>query len=281
MIEIKNLSFGYGKEALFSNLDLSAAPGNIYGLLGKNGAGKTTLLKLLAGLRFLQDGECEVLGYDPRKRPPSFLEDLFFLPEEFSLVEVSVVKFERLYAPFYPRFSPDLFHEYLDEFELDDRKNLKAYSFGQVKKFLLAFGLARRPRLMLLDEPTNGLDIPSKRQFRKILASALTDDQIVIISTHQARDLENLIDPVIILDEGRVIFNQFLEEISNRLTIQVTAESPKPGESLYTEETVTGYSAVVENTDGDEARVDLEILFNAVTSNAEGISRIFKEGGAR
>ena len=281
MIEIKNLTFAYGKETLFAGLNLTAAPGNIYGLLGKNGAGKTTLLKLLAGLRFLKDGECEVMGYDPGQRLPSFLEDLFFLPEEFSLAEVSAGKFERLYAPFYPRFSPDLFREYMKEFELDYHKNLKVYSFGQKKKFLLAFGLARNSRLMLLDEPTNGLDIPSKRQFRKILASALADDQTVIIATHQARDLENLIDPVIILDEGRVIFNQFLEEVANRLTVRLLSESPEPGESLYTEKTVTGYSAVVENKDDHEAGVDLEILFNAVTSNAEGISRIFKEGGAR
>ena len=281
MIKIKNLTFGYGKEDLFSGLSLSTAPGNIYGLLGKNGAGKTTLLKLLAGLRFAKGGECEVLGYDPSRRPPSFLEEFFFLPEEFNLLEVPVRKFERLYAPFYPWFSPNLFREYMKEFELDYNKNLKVYSFGQKKKFLLAFGMARNPRLMLLDEPTNGLDIPSKRQFRKILASALTDDQTVIIATHQARDLENLIDPVIILDEGRIIFNQFMEEVASKLTVRLLSESPKPGESLYTEKTVTGYSAVVENTDDQEARMDLEILFNAVTSNAEGISRIFKEGEAR
>ena len=281
MIEINNLTFGYGKEDLFSGLNLTAAPGNIYGLLGKNGAGKTTLLKLLAGLRFAKGGECGVLGYDPGRRPPSFLEDLFFLPEEFNLLEVPVRKYERLYTPFFPRFSPNLFREYMKVFELDYHKNLKAYSFGQKKKFLLAFGLARNPRLMLLDEPTNGLDIPSKRQFRKILASALADDQTVIIATHQARDLENLIDPVIILDEGRIIFNQFLEEVANRLTVRLLSESPEPGESLYTEKTVTGYSAVVENTEGREARMDLEILFNAVTSNSERISRIFKEGETR
>jgi ABC-2 type transport system ATP-binding protein len=189
MIELSNLSFSYTRETLFSQLDLSLRPGNICGLLGKNGAGKTTLLKLLAGLLFPQKGKARIMGMRPNDRSPAFLQELSFLPEEFSLPSVSPKKYEQLYAPFYPRFRSALFSNYLSEFEIEPNQNLDRCSFGQKKKFLLAFGLSTDSRLTLLDEPTNGLDIPSKRQFRKALASVLTDDRLIVISTHQARDL--------------------------------------------------------------------------------------------
>ncbi|NNL42628.1 MAG: ABC transporter ATP-binding protein, partial [Desulfobacterales bacterium] len=262
MIELSNLSFSYNREKLFSQLNLSLRPGNICGLLGKNGAGKTTLLKLLAGLLFPQKGETRIMGQHPGDRSLAYLEELSFLPEEFSLPSVSPRKYEQLYAPFYPRFKSELFSNYLAEFELDPNQNLDKCSFGQKKKFLLAFGFSTDCRLTLLDEPTNSLDIPSKRQFRKTLASVLTDDRLIVISTHQARDLENLIDPVVILDEGRIIFNHSLEEISDRLCVRHLANPPTGGEVFYSEKTMDGYLVVAENIEQEETKLDLELLFN-------------------
>ena len=262
MIEIRDLFFGYTRETLFSALNLSLGPGNICGLLGKNGAGKTTLLKLMAGLRFPKQGEILISGHSPRDRSPRFLEELILLQEEFSLPPVSPAQYERLYAPFYPRFDPGLFRQYLREFELEPQQNLEGYSFGQKKKFLLAFGLATDCRLLLLDEPTNGLDIPSKRQFRKALASVLTEDRSVVISTHQVRDLENLIDPVIILEEGRIVFNHTLAEIADRLSLQRRVNPPDPEEALYAEKTLGGYLVVAENRNDEESHIELELLFN-------------------
>jgi ABC-2 type transport system ATP-binding protein len=275
MIGIRNLSFSYNREKLFSQLNLSLRPGNICGLLGKNGAGKTTLLKLLAGLLFPQNGETRIMGLRPGDRSPVFLQQVSFLPEEFSLPSVSPRKYERLYAPFYPRFKSELFLNYLEEFELDPNQNLDRCSFGQKKKFLLAFGLSTDCRLTLLDEPTNGLDIPSKRQFRKILASVLTEDRLIIISTHQARDLENLIDPVVILDEGQIIFNHSLEEISNRLCVRHQSNSPTADEVFYSEKTMEGYLVVSENTEDEETKLDLELLFNTVIQNRDRLFEAF------
>lgn len=275
MIEIRDLSFSYGREKLFSQLNLSLRPGNICGLLGKNGAGKTTLLKLLAGLLFPQNGETRIMGLRPDDRSPVFLQELSFLPEEFSLPSVSPRKYERLYAPFYPRFRSELFSTYLAEFELDSNQNLDRCSFGQKKKFLLAFGLSTDCTLTLLDEPTNNLDIPSKRQFRKALASVLTEDRLIVISTHQARDLENLIDPVVILDEGRIIFNHSLEEISNRLCVRHQPNPPSADEVFYSEKTMEGYLVVAENTEHEEAKLDLELLFNTVIQSRERLSEAF------
>ena len=275
MIEIRDLSFSYSREKLFSQLNLSLRPGNICGLLGKNGAGKTTLLKLLAGLLFPQNGETRIMGLRPDDRSPGFLQELSFLPEEFSLPSVSPRKYERLYAPFYPRFKSELFSNYLAEFEMDPNQNLDTCSFGQKKKFLLAFVLSTDCRLTLLDEPTNGLDIPSKSSFRRLLASLLTDDSLFIISGHQVRDLENLIDPVIILDEGRIIFNHSMAEISSRLSVHLQRERPDEEDVLHVENILGYYAVVTENRDGEETEVSLEMLFNTVMMNREKISGLF------
>lgn len=279
MIALNALSFSYGRKRLFSGLSLSLPPGNICGLLGRNGAGKTTLLKLLAGLLFPQDGETGVLGERPARRSPGFLQDLTLLPEEFSLPSVSPALYRRLYAPFYPRFSPQQYHDYLNEFDLDPNENLDRCSYGQKKKFLIAFGFAAGCRLTLLDEPTNGLDIPSKRQFRQALASVLTEDRLFIIATHQARDLESLIDPVVILDEGQVIFNRSMEEISKGLSVRLRSEPPRPGEDIYCEKTLEGYLVVAENRTDEESHIDLELLFNAVIQRREKVSTLFQKEG--
>ena len=279
MIQIQNLSFNYGREKLFSQLDLTVKPGNICGLLGKNGAGKTTLLKLFCGLLFPQNGESRIMGQRPADRSPLLLQEIVLLPEEFYLPPVTAKQYEWLYAPFYPRFDATLLARYMEEFELSPTKKLSKYSYGQKKKFLIAFGLATNCNLLLLDEPTNGLDIPSKRLFRRAVASALTEDRLFFISTHQARDLENLIDPVIILDEGRIIFNHSLAEISSHLSVFRLPEVPDPEAVLYMEEQMDGYLVVTENPEGEESKVELELLFNTVIQSREKVSELFIQGG--
>ncbi|RPH47282.1 MAG: ABC transporter ATP-binding protein [Desulfobacteraceae bacterium] len=281
MITIKNLSFAYKRERLFSELNLSIKPGGICGLLGKNGAGKTTLLKLMAGLLFPQTGSISIMGNSPMKRSPEFLQDLIFLPEVFGLPPVTPEQYKMLYSPFYPKFSSDRFDSLLEDFEITNGKKLNAFSYGQKKKFLIAFGLATNGRLLLLDEPTNGLDIPSKSQFRKAVASCLEDDRILIISTHQARDLESLIDPIIIIDEGRMIFNQSTEAISSKLKVIHQPGPPGEGEALFSEKTLEGFMVVAENHDNEESHIDLEMLFNTVINNSARISRIFQDGGGK
>jgi len=280
MIAIEDLSFSYRATKLFSHLDLSVPAGGICGLLGKNGAGKTTLLKLIGGLRFPRLGEIRVAGERPADRSPRFLQDLFLVPEEFRLPSVSPLQYERLFAPFYRRFDAQRFSAYLEEFELDPRENLARCSFGQRKKCLLAFGLAADCRLTLLDEPTNGLDIPSKSQFRKALASVLTEERLFVIATHQARDLETLIDPVVILDEGRVIFNHPLEEVARHLRVDLLSAAPGPDEALYSEKTVEGYRVVQENAGDEETHMDLELLFNTVVRNHEKVAAVFERRSA-
>jgi ABC-2 type transport system ATP-binding protein len=277
MIDIQDMSFGYGRQMLFSNLRLSLAGGNIYGLLGKNGAGKTTLLKLICGLRLPQGGTCRVLGYNPAERPAGLLEEICFVPEDLQIPAIPMGLFERLYAALYPRFSRDAFHEHLLTFEMDTDKNLSELSYGQKKKYLLAFALASGCRLLLLDEPTNGLDIPSKSQFRRLLArSGSAEEQVILISTHQVRDMENLIDPIIILDQGRIVFQQPLMEAARRLSAQLERDEPGGPGVLYAEKTLGGWVVVRENAGGEETQLDLETLFNTVIAGGEKVRGIFE-----
>jgi ABC-2 type transport system ATP-binding protein len=183
--------------------------------------------------------------------------------------------FERLYAALYPRFDHAAFGEYLGEFEMDRAKKLTELSYGQKKKFLLAFGLASRCGLLLLDEPTNGLDIPSKSQFRRLLARSGGEEQAILISTHQVRDMENLIDPIIILDQGRIVFQQPLQEASRRLTANLEREEPHDPDVLYAEKTLGGYVVVRGKTGGEETQIDLETLFNTVIAGGEKVQALF------
>ncbi len=277
MIRMSGVSFAYGdKPPLFKDLNIALEPGNIYGLLGKNGAGKTTLLKIIAGALHADGGECLVFGEKPADRPPTLLRELFFIPEDFSVPAMRLDVFVSLYSPFYPRFDRAAFDACAGEFGLGKRERLTSLSFGQKKKFLIAFGLATNCRLLILDEPTNGLDIPSKRQFRKLVAGALTEDKSFIVSTHQVRDLETLIDPVVILDEGRIIFNHPLFDVSRRVAVSLVRVEPDPESVVYAEKVLGGYSVLEENRDGRETNIDLELLFNAVTSSREKIARLME-----
>lgn len=274
MVQIEKLSFGYTRsQRLFNGLNLELLPGNIYGLLGKNGAGKTTLLRIVAGLTFPRSGSCNVLGHASSLRLPSMLQDLYLVPEEYHLPPISIGRYVSLNATFYGRFDHEKLKWLLEEFQLTTKVKLHQLSYGQKKKFLLAFGLSTNARLLLMDEPTNGLDIPSKSQFRRVIAASLTEEQVLVISTHQVRDLENLIDPIIIIDEGQIIFNQSLDSITTNLSFEPVKEGVR---ALYAEEGFTGYSGILPNTTGKATRLDMELLFNGVVANAKEINQVFE-----
>ena len=277
MLKLDKVFFKYDKKDLFSNLILELEPGNIYGLLGKNGAGKTTLLKIMGGLLFPYSGECRYGNYDITKREPGFLEDVFFLPEEFFLPAIKGDFFLKLRAPFYPNFDYNLFNAHISEFDLDLTKPLNTLSFGQKKKFLLSFGLSTGTKLVIMDEPTNGLDIPSKTILRRIIAKSMSDDRTILISTHQVKDVENLIDPIIIVDEGKVIFNHSIFDVSNKLVLEQV--HVLPGDELYSQEVLGGFQIVRRNTQGIEGPVDFELLFNAVVSKGSSLDSVFRREG--
>lgn len=278
MIEAKNLSFGYKKSRpLYRNLNLSLPAGSIYGLLGKNGAGKSTLLKNFTGLLFPTQGELQVNGFVPKKRSPSFLQTIYFIPEEVYVPSLTIERYKDLFAPFYPSFDEAQFYSYLELLDVQDKGKLNTFSFGQQKKFVIAFAIACNTKILLLDEPTNGLDIPSKIKFRKLISSVFTEDKMIFISTHQIRDLDNLIDNVIIVDNGELLLQASIVEIEKKLSFKTVREMPVENEVLYTESSLNGYSVVVKNDMAEETNVNLEFLFNAITENPEKSKSIFSK----
>lgn len=276
MIQFSEVHFGYKKKKpLYRNLELSVQAGHIYGLLGKNGAGKSTLLKLISGLVFPSSGKVLVLGQEPRKRHPSFLEKVFVIPEEIETPDIDVITFADDHAPFYPNFNKQQFLRLLNDFDVP-QTNLRAMSYGQKKKTWIALGIAANTQLLILDEPTNGLDIPSKRQFRKMLAATVTDERCVIISTHQVRDLDSLIDNIIIVDEGELILNANINSITEKIAFKQFQNENEALDSIYSENNLLGTSAVVLNNNEDEnVRMDTELFFNAAIANKNKIQSLF------
>ncbi len=276
MIDIKNLIFHYTKKQPppFRDLHCELNAGSIVGLLGKNGAGKTTLLKLMTGLLFPTGGQVMVNGHQPGKRQPSFLQDLYFVSEEFYIPGISISNYIKANAGFYPRFDLDLLHRLLSDFELPETRSLQKLSYGQKKKFLISFALATKCRFLVLDEPTNGLDIPSKSIFRRVLAGSLDEDQLVIISTHQVKDVENLIDRIVMLENGQFIMQKDLYEISSRLHFS-TSSSADGEDVLYSEVIPGGYKIITPQLNGNSS-VDIELLFNAISHGSQKLKDYVK-----
>ena len=272
MIDVQNLTFRYrNRPVLFDQLSWQLTPGRIVGLFGKNGSGKTTLLKILGGLRFPTSGHCRVLGHQPARRPPTFLQQVYFLSEEPGENRERMREYAHYYAPFYPRFDHDYLQQLLREFQLDSGERLSDLSYGQRKKFFIAFALATNCPLLLMDEPTNGLDILSKRQFRRMVAAAMTDERTLLISTHQVPDLETLIDQVVMLDGGQIIFNQTMSEIATNYRFALN-QTVRPEAALYQEETLGSYQTMTVNSSHTPSRVNLELLFNAVMAHPENFT---------
>jgi ABC-2 type transport system ATP-binding protein len=276
MVIIKDLSFRYSKkiQPLFQDLNCELHSGSIVGLLGKNGAGKTTLLKLMIGLLRPTEGTVRILDRQPAEREPSLLEDMYFLPEEFYHPSVTIKQYAKANAGFYPRFDQALLNRLISDFELPENKRLNELSYGQKKKFLISFALSTKCRLLVLDEPTNGLDIPSKSIFRRVMAGSLDADQLVIISTHQVRDVENLIDRVLMLEQGKFIMQKNIYEIASKLHFATTA-SPEGKNILYREMVPGGYKVITPQTDGSSS-VDIELLFNAISNGTEKMREYVK-----
>ena len=277
MIDVAGLSFSYGrkKSKVLDNFSMSLEKGAVYGLLGKNGTGKSTLLYLMAGLLRPQSGHILYKGVEVTKRYPETLQDMFLVPEEFALPNVSLKQYVQLNAPFYPRFSDELLKACLRDFDMNEDIHLGELSMGQKKKAFMCFALATNTSLLLMDEPSNGLDIPSKSQFRKVIASGMTDDKAVIISTHQVRDIDSLLDHVLIMDGSRLLLNESVASICDRLYFAEQGMNEPTEDALYVQPSVQGNSVILPNTYHEDSKLNLEVLFNATLAEREKIQQIF------
>ncbi len=273
MIEIKDLAFSYGKTPILKSITTTLEEGRIYGLLGENGVGKTTLLTLLCGLKKVCSGSITTDGQNPFDRTPTLLQNQFYLPDEVLPVAMNAECFAKERGAFWPDYDHAKFLEIMKEFENDPAKKMNQMSAGQLKKTYISLALACGCKYIFMDEPTNGLDIPSKTQFRSAIMKYTTDDSTIVISTHQVRDLENIIDPIIILDRQDVLLNATVEEITSKLYFDYGTQLHP--ESLYSEQLPGGFIQVYPNTTGEDSKINVEALFNAVHKNKELIKGMF------
>lgn len=273
MITIDQLGFSYGKTEVLKNISINLCEGKIYGLLGENGVGKTTLLTLLSGLKKCQTGDISADGFKPYNREPDFLSSIYYLPDEVAPITMKARQWAIAHGKFWPNFQIETFDELLKLFEVSPEQKMSAMSNGQLKKTYISFALACATPYLFMDEPTNGLDIPSKAQFRSALMKYTPESSTIVISTHQVRDLENVIDPIIILDRQDVLLNASIEEISSKLFFDYG--NAVKGDSLYSEVLPGGFIQVLLNQTGEESKVNIEALFNTVHTNKSLIKQLF------
>ena len=272
MIEVNNISFKYAgqKDLVFDDFSLTLEQDNIYGLLGKNGTGKSTLLYLISGLLRPKKGSVSFDGVETSKRQPETLQEIFIVPEEFDLPPMSLEQYVNINRPFYPQFSMTVLEGCLKDFELPMDLQLNALSMGQKKKAFMAFALATNTKVLLMDEPTNGLDIPSKSQFRKVVAQYMTENRTLIISTHQVHDVESLLDHILILTPQKLLLDAKVAEIQEKYTFEYRTPDDME-DALYAEPSLQGNAVIApRKTDSAETQVNLELLFNAVTQGKIG-----------
>lgn len=280
MITTDKLSFGYTSyRRVLSNISLTMGEGHIHGLLGCNGIGKTTLLKLVCGIMRPQSGEVRVDGVNPAERRASIFSDMMIIPEEFDLPNISLERYAAITSPFYPNFDKGQMFHYCEELHVNPAERLHSMSMGQRKKAYIAFALACNVKMLLMDEPTNGLDIPSKSVFRRLLAGYIDEQRMVVISTHQVADVDQLLDSIVILDEQGVVLNATTSEICRQLSFDKADDQDKV---IYSERTIAGEMSVIyRNGVEDEATetpLNIELLFNAATANRNAVAAIFNRG---
>ena len=192
------------------------------------------------------------------------------MPDEFSLPAMPLTRYVKYREPFYPRFSQEILRQCLQDFEIDMHSHLDKLSLGEKKRVLVSFALATQCRVLLMDEPTNGLDIPAKTLFRKLVARHMADDQTIIVSTHQVHDVDALLDHIVIMEtpakrvKDSILLDASIAELQERFAFQYRSMNEPCDDALYFEPTPQGRAVIVTNTTGEETTVNLELLFNAV-----------------
>jgi ABC transporter, ATP-binding protein len=251
---------------VFDGLNLTLKENRIYGLLGKNGMGKSTLLYLIAGLLRPKKGNVCVDGIEAKERRPEMLREIYVVPEEYNLPNLTLKQYVKVHQDFYPRFSEEILMNCLRDFEMQPDVNFKHLSMGQKKKIYMSFAVASCCQLLLMDEPTNGLDIPSKALFRKVIAGNLPSDSSLIISTHQVHDVEQLLDHVFILNNSEMIVDASVEEIAKQYEFTYRNANEMGEDVLYAEPSLQGNAVIARRkADSPETTINLELFFNAAT----------------
>lgn len=264
MLDVKNLTYSYPKrrwKPVLQDFSLTLKEGGIYGLLGPNGSGKSTLLYLLSGILQPQQGTVTLDGVSTWKRSTETLRQIMLVPEEVTLPDLSLDNFRRYYGAMYPTYDDAVMTDCLTEFGMLGTHSLTGLSMGQKKKVFISFAIATSTPVLLMDEPTNGLDIPAKAAFRRLVLRYSTEEKIVLISTHQVRDLEQLLDHILIMNDCRLVLETSVSALQDRFRFVRGVPLAELGGAVFSSAVPGGYNAMLPNPQGEITDPDLELLF--------------------
>lgn len=277
MIRVENISYTYpgGNHPVIDGMSFNLKPGYICGLLGANGSGKSTLLYIMSGLLKPRIGSAMLDEIPVFERKPQTLREIFLVPEEFEIPSIKLDEYVRHNAPFYPNFSREDMEKYLEHFRLTSDIHLGQLSMGQRKKAYISFALACNTKVLLMDEPTNGLDIPGKAEFRRAVVNAMNDNRLILISTHQVRDLDKVLDHVVMIDNRGVVMNMPLSRIQEKLQFIFTTDPKEVTDALWCAPSIGGYNIIkTRPVSAEETDVNLESLFEFAFTNPEKIGAL-------
>ena len=292
MIEINNLSLGFIKsngihttrvnleavKPVLENLSLTIEPGHVYGLIGRNGAGKTSLMNCITGiLTFKRKHQPIYLdGVKLNVNNPNDHAKLFYVTDTISSIHILADAFANTLACFYPNFSVESYKANMEMFHMDRNVFLDELSLGEKKSVFLSYAFASGAPYIIMDEPTNGLDITSRKVFRKLIASYITPDRAIVISTHHINEISSLLDHILILDKRHLVFDHSVMETGSVLSFIESDDEDLRLQALYSMKSAYGNRMILPNTGGTDSEIDYELLFEAVLENGKAINELFE-----
>lgn len=260
-IIIKKIELGYGSgDSVISDLSTKFTCGKIYGLLGLNGAGKTTLFKALSGLIRPIKGEINAFGFEPFRKNKEYLMRQMFVPITTKFPDMSVARFMETFDKFWPNFSISEFNTLMEQFQIDKTRKLPAMSTGEQKKCMVAFALSANTNLLMLDEPMTGLDIISRKKMLEAIVMSQKPDRILIISSNQVEEFENVYTDILILYGGKLLVNSSIDRISSFFSFHNQGVYPN---TIFEE----GLKSICLNLNDEYTDIDLRTLFYAACSS--------------
>jgi ABC-2 type transport system ATP-binding protein len=240
LLNIRNLSKSFGRKAILKNFDLTLERGKVYGLLGKNGAGKTTLIRMILGVIPQDSGEINYKGQKLKFGDAAYKREIGFIPEDSIFYSWMTIKeLLKFNSSFYPKWNKTKAEEYLDRLSLDDKVKIKHLSRGMKLKVGLVVALAAEPEFLVLDDPTSGLDVPTRQDFsRDIIREILEGGTTILFSSHLVHELEGIIDKLGILQTGRLVIEDEYSSVKSAIKkVLLVFEGPVPN--------VTGINGVL------------------------------------
>ena len=284
IVRARNLSKVYGATKALDHVSFDIEPGRIVGLIGPNGAGKTTALKAILGLVDFE-GELSVLGFDPRKQRAELMEQVCFIADVAVLPRwIRVSEAVEFVAGVHPRFSREKCQAFLAHTKIQPGMRVRELSKGMIVQLHLALVMAIDAKLLVLDEPTLGLDITYRKRFyRRLLEDYMNDERTLLITTHQVDEIEFMLSDIMFIRDGVIVLDAPMEEVGRRF-IQVVVTPDKAEQALALKPTFseTRFGQTVMVYDG----VDRQTLEGLGTLSTPTLSDLFvalmtREDGAK